>query len=264
MISRFITWGQINKYRIAHQHIITMASSSSNITTTPATPDITDLLDFSRLNLNSQPVTVTQPDDIAGIDTGPAFEASPHKKWITRIKRADTVSLTEFPHKALFKHVADICLDNDLDAKGKKQRGTIIKFVPIITEAEFKKDAEWIYMFLINGNIVKIGGTRTGLRDRTSSYLCGHHTAERGRSGKCSVTNAVIYNTFEFYLNAGCSITMWAQELPKIEIDVPFIDGQTIKVTAQTYHALESKWMSTYRTLYKKNPVLSLNCDPNY
>ena len=258
MISRFITWGQINKYRIAHRHILTMTSSSSNIT---------DLLDFSKLNLNSQPVTdVNQPvpDDISGMDTGPAFEASPHKKWITRIKRADTVPLVEFPHKTIFKHVADICLDNDLDAKGKKQRGTIIKFVPIITEAEFKKDAEWIYMFLINGNIVKIGGTRTGLRDRTSSYLCGHHTAERGRSGKCSVTNAVIYNTFEFYLNAGCAITMWAQELPKIEIDVPFIDGQTIKVTAQTYHALESKWMSTYRALYKKYPVLSLNCDPNY
>ena len=57
-----------------------------------------------------------------------------------------------------------------------------------------------IYIFTINNYIVKIGGTRNGLKDRTNSYLCGHYILERGKSGKCSITNAFIYNTFDFYL----------------------------------------------------------------
>ena len=57
--------------------------------------------------------------------------------------------------------------------------------------------------------IVKIGGTRTGLKGRVSSYLCGHHIEERGKSGDCSKTNGFIYNTMEFYLNLGCKIKMY-------------------------------------------------------
>jgi hypothetical protein len=52
----------------------------------------------------------------------------------------------------------------------------------------------------MNGYIIKIGGTRTGLKERCGSYLCGHHIEERDKSGDCSKTNAYIYNTFEFYL----------------------------------------------------------------
>ena len=52
----------------------------------------------------------------------------------------------------------------------------------------------------MNDYIIKIGGTRTGLKERCGSYLCGHHVEERDKSGDCSKTNAYIYNTFEFYL----------------------------------------------------------------
>jgi hypothetical protein len=44
---------------------------------------------------------------------------------------------------------------------------------------DFKEKKEWIYLFLINKRIVKIGGTRTGLSGRCASYLCGHHIQER-------------------------------------------------------------------------------------
>lgn len=64
----------------------------------------------------------------------------------------------------------------------------------------FSNKFEWIYIFTINDHIVKIEGTRTCLKDRCISYLCGHHTTDRGKSGKCSGTNAYIYNTFYFYL----------------------------------------------------------------
>jgi hypothetical protein len=63
---------------------------------------------------------------------------------------------------------------------------------------------------VINDYIVKIGGTRAGLRGRANSYLCGHHIKERSKSGDCSKTNGFIYNTFVHYLNKGFKIEMYA------------------------------------------------------
>jgi hypothetical protein len=96
----------------------------------------------------------------------------------------------------------------------------MIKFNPIISSEDFNKKTEWLYLLVINNRIVKIGGTRTGLKGRVSSYLCGHHIEERGKSGDCSKTNGFIYNTFEFYLSLGCKIEMYGYELPKTEFTI--------------------------------------------
>lgn len=111
--------------------------------------------------------------------------------------------------------------------------------------------------------IVKIGGTRTGLKGRAVSYLCGHHIEERGKSGDCSKTNGFIYNTFEFYLNLGCKIQMCGYELPKTEITIEIFRKET-KITAQTYHAYESTFLEDYKKNYNEYPVLNDNCDPDY
>jgi len=111
--------------------------------------------------------------------------------------------------------------------------------------------------------IVKIGGTRTGLKGRIASYICGHHIEERGKSGDCSKTNGFIYNTFEFYLNLGCKIQMYGYELPKTEITIE-IFGKETKITAQTYHAYESTFLEDYKKNYNEYPILSDNCDPDY
>jgi len=116
---------------------------------------------------------------------------------------------------------------------------------------------------VINDMIVKIGGTRTGLKGRVASYLCGHHIEERGKSGNCSKTNAFIYNTLVFYLNLGCKIQMYGYELPKTEITIE-IFGKKIKITAQTYHAYESTFLEDYKKNYNEYPILSDNCDPDY
>jgi hypothetical protein len=211
---------------------------------------------------------MTHTNDISGLpNIIELYTNSPIKKWIKLISTDKTVPFDEYNRKGNFIPIADIVLDSELFTSGKKQgnkkRNTLIQFVPTISADEFNKKNEWLYLLVINGMIVKIGGTRTGLKGRVSSYLCGHHIEERGKSGDCSKTNGFIYNTFEFYLSLGCKIQMYGYELPKTEIMIE-IFGKETKITAQTYHAYESTFLEDYKKNYNEYPILSDNCDPDY
>jgi hypothetical protein len=207
-------------------------------------------------------------NDISGLaNIKELYESSVIKKWIKLISEDETIPFDKYNRRDYFILTADIVLDNELFTSGKKQgnkrRDTLIKFIPTICVKEFNKKNEWLYLFVINGMIVKIGGTRTGLKDRAGSYLCGHHIEERGKSGDCSKTNGFIYNTFEFYLKLGCKIQMYGYELPKTEFTIE-IFGKETKITAQTYHAYESTFLADYKKNYNKYPKLCDNCDPDY
>jgi len=207
-------------------------------------------------------------NDISGVENiNEFYESSLLKKWIKLIPTDKTILLDEYNRKEHFIPIADIVLDSEEFTSGKKQgnkkRNTLIQFIPTISNEAFTKKNEWLYLLVINGRIVKIGGTRTGLKGRISSYLCGHHIEERGKSGDCSKTNGFIYNTFEFYLKLGCKIQMYGYELPKTEITIE-IFGKETKITAQTYHAYESTFLEDYKKKYNEYPILSDNCDPDY
>jgi hypothetical protein len=208
---------------------------------------------------------VTDISGLANIEE--LYMSSATKKWIKLISIDKTILFDEYNRKDYFIPIADIVLDNEIVTSGKKQgnkkRNTLIQFKPKISAEEFSKKNEWIYLLVMNGRIVKIGGTRTGIKGRVSSYLCGHHIEERGKSGDCSKTNGFIYNTFEFYLNLGCKIEMYGYELPKTEIIIE-IFGKETKITAQTYHAYESTFLEDYKKNYDEYPILSDNCDPDY
>jgi len=206
--------------------------------------------------------------DISGMENiNEIYDASLIKKWIKLIPIKKTILFEEYNRKEYFIPIADIVLDNELftteKKQGQKKRNTLIQFIPKIPNEEFNKKNEWLYLLIINGRIVKIGGTRTGLKGRICSYLCGHHIEERGKSGDCSKTNGFIYNTFEFYLQLGCKIEMYGYELPKTQIAIE-IFGEETKITAQTYHAYESKFLEDYKKIYQEYPLLSDNCDPDY
>tara|TARA_B110000285_G_scaffold235456_1_gene317296 strand:- start:5481 stop:6128 length:648 start_codon:yes stop_codon:yes gene_type:complete len=206
--------------------------------------------------------------DISGFaNINELCESSLIKKWIKLIPVDKTIKFDEYNRKEYFTPIADIVLDDELFTSGKKlgnkKRNTLIQFIPTISTESFNKKAEWLYLLVINGMIVKIGGTRTGLKGRVASYLCGHHIEERGKSGDCSKTNGFIYNTFEFYLNLGCKIQMYGYELPKTEITIEIFNKET-KITTQTYHAYESTFLEDYKKNYNEYPILSDNCDPNY
>ena len=206
--------------------------------------------------------------DISGLaNINDIYDSSLFKKWIKLIPINKTIPFDKYNRKDYFIPIADIVLDNEVFTSGKKEgskkRNTLIQFVPKISIENFNKKTEWLYLLVINGMIVKIGGTRTGIKGRVISYLCGHHIEERGKSGDCSKTNGFIYNTIEFYLNLGCKIEMYGYELPKTDFTIK-IFGKETKIIAQTYHAYESTFLEDYRKNYGEYPILSDNADPDY
>ncbi len=204
-------------------------------------------------------------DDISNIDNiDEIYSKETTNKWIKLIPNSMTIKFDDYNKKDYFKLVANIVLDKDVNKNGDKKRNTLIKFNPTININEFnKKNTEWIYIFTINNRIVKIGGTRTGLKGRVSSYLCGHHIKERDKSGDCSKTNGYIYNTFVFYAQLNCNIQMYAYKLPVNEIEIDVFD-EKVKVRTQTFHTYESIIMNDYKKNYNNIPILCDNSDPDY
>jgi hypothetical protein len=206
--------------------------------------------------------------DVSGIPNIQELkEAWPTKKWIKLIPVEKSTPIDGYVHREHFQLIGSIVLDTDIAEEGKKKgekaRNTVIKLQPVLPEADYKKKTEWLYLFTVNGHIVKIGGTRDGIKGRWGSYLCGHHIGERGKSRDCSKTNGFIYNTFEFYLHQGCTIEMHGYQLPRTEI-VSEILGIPTVIVAQTYHAYESRFMESFKAIYGHYPFLSDNGDPEY
>jgi hypothetical protein len=221
-----------------------------------------------RIYNNVKMTTNDSSKDISGYpNVADLYTSAVNKNWIKLIPMGRTAPLSDYNKRGYFVPVADIVLDRETFGtgakEGRKKRNTLIQFLPTISPEEFKEKTEWLYLFAINCRIVKIGGTRTGLKGRVASYLCGHHIKERGKSGDCSKTNGFIYNTFDFYLNLGCKVQMFGYKLPKVEQSVN-IFGEETKITVQTYHAYESKCLNDYKKTYNEYPILSDNCDPEY
>jgi hypothetical protein len=191
------------------------------------------------------------------------FKNDNTNKWIKLISTDKIIKFSDYDKKDYFHLVANIVLDNDVDKNGKKKRKTLIKFEPTIDITDFNNPDEWIYVFTINDLIVKFGGTRKGLKNRSGSYLSGHQIKERGGSNSCSKTNGYIYNTFVFYAQLNCSIKMYAYKLPVNEIEIEVFDKK-VKIKTQTFHAYESIIMNDYKKSYNHIPILCDNCDPDY
>ena len=192
----------------------------------------------------------------------------PNSNWIKEINLEDELNFDNFYLSHRFHKVADIVIDNETKPDGTPKRQTVIlfRYNGIILRSDWDNKDEHLYIMTMNEKIIKIGGTRNGLKARAGSYLCGHHTLERGKSGKCSATNAKIYNTFEFYLNnvENTNIELYAYKLP-IKMATIIIEDEETDVVAQTYHKYESIFLDRYKRLssLSQYPVLSDNADPN-
>jgi hypothetical protein len=167
----------------------------------------------------------------------------------------------------VFKHACDVVLD-----PSDSRQTTITYELPRVSGAKdrWSADAEQIYLIVRDGAIMKIGGTRTGMKARFGSYLCGHCVPERLKRsgeafpGKMSVTNAHLYHTIESDLLAGdvtWSFYIW--KLPETTLEVEIL-GEKTTVVAQTYHAYESRCMWKFSEMTGHIPLLSVNSDPSY
>jgi hypothetical protein len=182
------------------------------------------------------------------------------EKWAKDLYIEEELNVNDYNKECgnIFKKEADIILDDS-------KRQTVIQALPL-DKNEWNVICEKIYLIVKNKKIIKIGGTRNGMKNRFGSYLCGHHVCERGKSGKMSVTNAHLYhsiendllkneitNIFEFYT--------WT--LPIIKHTIIIFDIETT-VISQTYHAYESCCINKYKKITGKFPIMCDNCDPTY
>jgi len=194
------------------------------------------------------------------------YESSLIKKWIKLIPKNKSILFEDYNKKDNFIPIADIILDTEINTTGKKEglkkRNTLIK-LDNFDKKQIEEKTEWVYIFTINNRIVKIGGTRDGIKNRFGSYLCGHHIPERKKSGKASETNKYIYNTLYFYLENGCNIKIYGYKLPH-EFITRTMFGKDVKIRVQTYHSYESILMDEYKAQCGFIPFLCDNSDPEY
>jgi hypothetical protein len=129
---------------------------------------------------------------------------------------------------------------------------------------------EHIYVITRNGIIVKIGGTRDGMKGRWASYGCGYYVPERKKKngdhypGKMSVTNAYLYHTMENdILQTGSHWEFYSWDLPITTIKVEIL-GKNVEVVAQTFHAYESICIQEFKSMTGTIPLLCDNSDPSY
>ena len=163
----------------------------------------------------------------------------------------------------LFSHYANIVLDPN------PKRGTTV-MVSHTSIDVWKQAGEYIYAFVKDGIVMKIGGTRTSMAERWGSYLCGHCVPQRNKKngdpypGKMSVTNAHLYHTIEHDLleNEG-KWEFWCWKLPVTTVQVDIM-GVPTEIIAQTFHAYESRCMEKFREITGHIPQLCDNADPSY
>lgn len=186
-------------------------------------------------------------------------------KWCKPL--TNDISMSIFEYNSVcgennFIKQADIILDNS-------SRQTTLK-AGIVNINDWKAENEHIYIITKNNTIMKIGGTRTGLKNRWSSYCCGYYVPERVNKhgvpypGKMSVTNAYLYHSIENdLLTTNNKWEIWSWCLPIVNVSVSIL-GEDIDVHAQTFHAYESICIKRFIQQTGKKPILSNNSDPDY
>jgi len=186
-------------------------------------------------------------------------------KWCKPLTEENSIQIDVFNGQCgnTFTKIADIVLD-----PSPERQSTL--GIETCNPAVWNQQMEHIYIIVRNGIIMKIGGTRDGMRGRWSSYNCGYYVPERKKKdgtsypGKMSVTNAYLYQTIEKdLLETESKWEFWSWPIPELKIKVD-IFGEETEIIAQTFHAYESKCIEKFREITGIIPLLCENSDPNY
>jgi len=180
----------------------------------------------------------------------------------------EMVSIVEYNERCSgnFQRCGNIILDESVS----RQTSLLVE-TPLELVERWGRESEHIYAIVRNGEVMKLGGTRTGMKKRWDSYKCGHCVPQRIQKrsgepfpGKMSVTNAHLYHTIEADLLEGGKWEFWSWELPSHTFQVEMPTGAKVMIATQTYHAYESWSMSEFRRMAGHIPQLCNNSDPNY
>ena len=122
-------------------------------------------------------------------------------------------------------------------------------------EEKYESYRELIYAIVIDGKIVKIGGTYTGMKKRHGSYNCG--TRKARAKGTCSVTNFDITEYQFTALVQGKTVEWYVFDVPLAETTVNLPWGDEISYNAKTYMKYESSLSHKYAALKGAVPPLN-------
>lgn len=191
--------------------------------------------------------------------------AAAREVWAKTIETAHTVTALAFNEACQGSFVKYATIELDESAR----RNTTIIANPV-ESAAWKEKSERIYLLVRDGLVMKIGGTRTGMKDRWGSYLCGHCVQQRNKKdgtpfpGKMSVTNAHLYHTIERdILSTSAKWEIWCWKLPVTIVTVDIL-GEPTNIVAQTFHAYETKCIKRFKDITGRIPLLCDNSDPTY
>ena len=124
-------------------------------------------------------------------------------------------------------------------------------------EEKYNSYRELIYAIVIDGRIVKIGGTYVGMKGRHGSYNCG--TRKARAKGTCSVTNFDITETQFAALQDGKTVEWYVYDVPLAEATINLPWGDEITYNAKTFYKYESSLCAKYAELTGHFPILSDN-----
>lgn len=182
------------------------------------------------------------------------------KLYYTSLQNEKEYKFNLFQLKDNFKKVGTL-----FKTKNKKTNWDIKINIP---EKEYKKRQNLVYILVYNGNIIKIGGTKTGLKNRIQSYHCGHCIKERKKKnnkyypGKCSVTNANIYNTIYYYLLENNNFELYYYPIPDMYATYNIFGKIEKKKIETTYEYYETYVLDIFKKQFECFPILSINSHP--
>ena len=142
-----------------------------------------------------------------------------------------------YPNRHLFKHTANVVLNDNVDSNKK------IKFVPTIRSNEFNEKKEWLYLFTIDNLIVEIDSAERGLRKCSVSIL------------KSSSKKQTL-GTLEYYLQQNRKVKMYGYSLPIIETEISILNKK-VNVTLNSCELYKKIILEDFKEFYKNYPLLT-------
>lgn len=137
----------------------------------------------------------------------------------------------------------------------------VIDYDPTITVADRKHNASRVYWIVVDGEIVKIGGSnsKNGIDGTINAYLGGTKDTGRG-SGKSNSPRT--YSVSKYMLEsikAGQKVEIYFANLPQTTLPVYDSQGQVIRTqpVSAAFHDFETALVDEHKNLEGKYPFLN-------
>ena len=134
--------------------------------------------------------------------------------------------------------------------------GKVVDYKPVPGKVDVWKEeqAEWVYVIVYDGRIVKLGMTSAGISGRFGSYNCG--TKKAMAKGSCSTTNFVLTECNYLALDLGIDVEIYAYQIGEVYAKTEKVGGKVLEARAQVAPAYEARLMELYTEFTGSIPPL--------